>query len=107
MTKWREYDAASFRSGSIREERRNGVYERVWLSARWVASTDGRQWRAHTSIKCAFHVQHGSSGDCHAIVTQLHTMVIRMAVSNHPLSTMNIMGRRGQELARMQQSARP
>ena len=50
---------------------------------------------SHTSMKAAFGVQHGSSGDSHAIVMQLQMMTIRMNGSNGRDSTSWIAQRRG------------
>ena len=46
-----------------------------------------RKTHSHLSMKASFHVQHGSSGDCQAIVAQLARMVNRMSGSKREDST--------------------
>ncbi len=45
-------------------------------------------------MKAAFRVQHGSSGDSHAIVMQLQMIVVRMIGSNGRDSTVEMQKRR-------------
>ena len=54
-----------------------------------------RKTTSHTPIRPSFHVPGGSSGDCHAIVTQLHKIVNRMSGSKGLDSTRRIALLRG------------
>ena len=54
-------------------------------------------------MKSAFGVQHGSSGDSHAIVKQLHMIVSRMSGSKNLFSQIQMPSLRGWWYGRMQQ----
>ena len=58
-------------------------------------------------MKSAFGPTWGSSGDSHAIVTQLARIVSKITWSNNFASTMKIAGRRGQVAGLKQQRERP
>ena len=58
-------------------------------------------------MKSAFGVQHGSSGDSHAIVAQLQMIVTKMNGSNGFDSTKRIAQRRGQVAGLRQQRDEP
>ena len=58
-------------------------------------------------MKPAFHVQHGSSGDSHAIVVQFAMIVTRMTGSNGFDSTKRMAHRRGVSAGLKQQHDSP